>query len=473
MVIGVRSGEDTGREVELSADRPLVLGRQQGCDVIVRDPRASRRHAELRLLSGGQVLLRDLGSANGTWVDGARVAEAFLGDGEELTIGDVRLGLALTPAAAAAPAVRLVPAQAEAPAPAPAAPTYSMIGALVDSRARRTNRLVAAVAGGLAVAASGLGALVLAAGGEAAPAERVPQVVAGAAPSTVLVESLRGGQRTGTGSGWVLDAGEGLVVTNAHVLNQGDAIRVAAGGRRRSARVVAAAPCEDVALLRVADADGLRTIALGEGGRVRQGETVVALGYPDGAGPADDLTSTTGVVSVARTTYRDTAPDVPVYEEAVQTDTALNPGNSGGPLIDLEGRLVGMNAAVRSAAEDGRALQNQNYAIAVDRLRAVVARLRDGRSPGWTGLTFAYPTPEQLATRRLPAGLLVTGAVRGTAADRAGVAAGAEALVGVDERPVGTTLASLCAAVGDGSPATLSFARPGGGEIRRVALGAR
>ncbi|MDP9383686.1 MAG: trypsin-like peptidase domain-containing protein, partial [Actinomycetota bacterium] len=215
---------------------------------------------------------------------------------------------------------------------------------------------------------------------------------------------------------------------------------------------------------------GLQAAALARSGGVRQGETVVALGFPGGAGPADELTSTTGVVSVSRTTYRDTAADVPVLPEVVQTDSALNPGNSGGPLVDLDGRIVGMNAVVRSASYDGRALQNQNYAIAADRLRAVVARLRDGRSAGWTGLTFSYPTAGELAARRLPAGLLVTGTVHGTPAARAGIDASTEALVGVDGRPVGTTLSSLCAAVGDSAPSRLTFARPGGA-VRDIRLG--
>lgn len=467
MWISVRTGEDAGRQVALTSERPLVVGRQRGCDVIVRDPRASRRHAELRLLAGGRVLLRDLGSANGTWVGGERVAEAVLAEGEELGVGDIRLALAGAPAQSPAPA----PA-----APAPSAPaaasgavaTYSMVGRLVESGARRTNRLVAAVSAVAAVAAAGLGALVLT-GDEQAPAERVPGVVARVAPSTVLVETLRGDGRTGTGSGWVLDARDGLVVTNAHVINHGESVRIAAGGRRRDARVVAAAPCDDVALLRVADTAGLQGATLAQSSGVRQGETVVALGYPDGAGPGDDLTSTTGVVSVARTAYRGRGADVPVLPDAVQTDTALNPGNSGGPLVDLDGRIVGMNAAVRAASDDGRALQNQNYAIAADRLRAVVDRLRGGRSAGWTGLTFGYPTAEELAARRLPAGLMVTGAVRGTPADRAGFGDLGEALVGVDGRPVGTTLSSLCAAVGDSSPSTLSLARPGGA-VRDVRL---
>ncbi len=459
MLLCVRTGEDAGQEVALDTERPLVLGRERGCDVIVRDPRASRRHAELRRLAGGRVLLRDLGSSNGTWVGGERVAEAVLSGGEELRLGDVRFALRPAPAAANADAAPV------------AAPTYSMVGRLVDSRARRTHRVVAVAAGlaALAAAGVGVGVLVLAGGGQDQPDERVPQVVAAAARSTVLVETLRAGSRTGTGSAWVLDARAGLVVTNAHVVNQGDGVRISAGGRARAASVVAVAPCEDIALLRVADIGGLRAARLGHGRQVRQGETVVALGYPAGAAASDAVTSTTGVVSAARTSYREPAPDVPSYSDAVQTDTALNPGNSGGPLVDLDGRLVGMNAAVRSASADGRALQNQNYAIAVDRVRTVVERLRAGRSASWTGLTFAYPSPQHLAERRLPAGLLVTGAVAGTRAAKAGLGSRAGALVAVDGRPVGTTLSSYCAAVGD-RPASLSFARAGSDRVSTVQL---
>jgi serine protease DegQ len=292
------------------------------------------------------------------------------------------------------------------------------------------------------------------------------------APATVLVEAMRGGARSGTGSGWVLDAAQGLVVTNAHVLNQGDAARIAAGGRRRDARVLGASPCEDVALLQVADTAGLRSAPLRDGA-VRQGETVVALGYPRGADPRDALTSTTGVVSVAHTAYRDGAPDVPALTDALQTDTALNPGNSGGPLVDLDGRLVGMNAAVRSAGDDGRALQNQNYAISAARVRAVVSSLRAREAvPGWTGLTFAYPTAAQLAERRLPPGLLVTGAVAGSPADRAGLGATSEVLAGLDGRPVGTTLRAFCAAaaMGDAAPRRLAFGQAGSARLREVAL---
>jgi S1-C subfamily serine protease len=452
MRIRVSTGESAGSELTLEDGRSLILGREQGCDLIVRDPRASRRHAEIRSVEGGRVRVRDLGSANGTWVGDDRIEEAVLAPGQEVRIGDVRLAV--------------VPG--DPPRTAAPAPTYSMIGRLVDSHARRTNRIMAAATGLALLGTAGAAAFAFV---KDAPPERVPAVVAGLTPSTVLIESLRDGGRTGTGSGWVLDAPAGLVVTNAHVLNQGDSVRVAAGGRRRPARVVAVAPCEDVALLRLEDSTGLRTASLASRDGVRQGQTVVALGFAAGAQPADEPISTTGVVSSSRAAYLDAAPDVPPLTDAVRTDTALNPGNSGGPLVDLDGRIVGMNSAVRSTGEDGRALQNENYAIGAQRLRTTLAGLRTGRSAGWTGLTFSYPTAEQLARRHLPAGLLVTGAVAGTPAARAGLGRTAEALVNVDGRAAGTTLSSYCAALGARAPTRLTFASDGSGKLRQVRLG--
>ena len=125
-------------------------------------------------------------------------------------------------------------------------------------------------------------------------------------PSTLLVEALRGERRTATGSGWVLDAREGLVVTAGHVVNEGERYRV--GGQ--DAEVVAAAPCEDLALLRVR-AEGLETAPLGKGSGLEQGETVVALGFPANAAAGDEVTSTRGVVSstsASSATRRPTSP---------------------------------------------------------------------------------------------------------------------------------------------------------------------
>jgi putative serine protease PepD len=231
-------------------------------------------------------------------------------------------------------------------------------------------------------------------------------------------------------------------------------------------------PCEDLALLRVRDARGLRTARLATGASVQQGETVVALGFGADAAPGDSVGSTTGVVSVAHTSFRDPAPDVPVYPEVVQTDTPLNPGNSGGPLADLDGRLVGVDSAARATGSDGRPLQNVNYAIAVDRARRVLRDLAAGRAEASTGFTFTYPTDAQLRDAKLPPGLRVTGALPGTPAARSGVAPGS-LLAGVDGRPIANTLSSFCAAVRGkrtGDQVTLSFARPGASATRQVRL---
>ena len=120
----------------------------------------------------------------------------------------------------------------------------------------------------------------------------------------------------------------------------------------------------------------LTAARLGEGSGLEQGETVVALGFPAGATPEDSPTSTRGVVSAPRTTLREPSPDVPAYRGAVQTDTALNPGFSGGPLADRDGRVVGINAAARTMGADGRSLEGQNFAIGIDRARPVLDRLR-------------------------------------------------------------------------------------------------
>jgi putative serine protease PepD len=245
------------------------------------------------------------------------------------------------------------------------------------------------------------------------------------------------------------------------VINEGERYRV--GGQ--AAEVVAAAPCEDLALLRVRGAGGLKTAPLGKGSSVEQGETVVALGYPANAGAGDDVTSTRGVVSATRATFRDPSPDVPAYRDAIQTDTALNPGFSGGPLADLDGRVIGVNAAARTTGSDGRPLQGQNYAIGIDRARTVLAALRRGRSLAWTGATFGYPTTDELVERKLPPGLYITGAVPGTPAAEAGLGGAGEVLAGVDGRRVGTTLESYCQAMAghrSGDRVTLTLARPGG-----------
>jgi putative serine protease PepD len=474
MWLQVRSGPDAGSAVELPEDRAFVLGRQRGSDLVVRDAQASRRHAELEPLPNFKWRLTDLESANGTLVDGGPVTEVILEGGEEIKIGDVLIAVTTAPPFERQPE----------PAPAgtkrtpagrtdmPALATQSMVKRLVDAGTRRASRTAVLVGGGALVAVTVVVILLVTGTLSGDDEDAVPKVVAKVSPSTALIATSLDGRATGTGSGWVLDAGAGLVVTNAHVINQGDTFRVTTGGRSQEASVVGVSPCEDLALLRVADHGGLTTAALASGGSVKQGETVVALGFPADALAGDSPGSTRGVVSNVKTAFKDPAPDVPAYPEVLQTDTPLNPGNSGGPLVDLDARVVGVDSAARTTGSDGRPLQNVNYAIGIDRARGVLSDIQAGRSAGWTGLTFEYPTDDDLAREDLPPGLSVAGVIAGTPAAAAGVKAG-DFLAGIDGTPIANTLASYCEVIGDrraGDEVILNLAEPGESETRRVTV---
>jgi S1-C subfamily serine protease len=468
--LSVRTGPDAGTAVELPDDAPFVLGRQRGSDLVVRDSRASRRHAELTPLGDERWALRDLESANGTYVDGSRVTGAVIEGGEDIRIGDVVLAVTRrSPTDEGQPIVRPPAVTDRTPAgqtELPQLATQSMVRRLVDAGTRRATRVSVAAAAGALLIVLGVVILVL------APSDDpVPKVVAKLTPSTVLVTTERDGVLQGTGSGWVFDARGGLIVTNGHVVNQGDTFTIAAGGRSRSAAVVAVAPCEDLALLRTRDTKGLVTARLAPGASVRQGETVIAMGFAGDAAAGDDPGSTRGVVSAKRTTFRDPAPDVPAYPDVLQTDTSLNPGNSGGPLVDLEARVIGVDSAARTSGSDGRPLQNVNYAITIDHARQVLADLRAGRAAAWTGLTFEYPTPADL--RGLPTGLRVSGAIPGTPAARANIEPGS-LLAGIDGKAITTpTLRAYCdaaAGLSSGDTVTLSVAAPGKRKPRAVRI---
>jgi S1-C subfamily serine protease len=435
----VLSGEDAGRVVEV--DRPLVLGRVAGSDVVIRDARASRRHAELRPENGG-LRLRDLGSANGTLVDGQPARDVALRGGEEIRIGDVRIAvLVQEPPVTGSPAAEPARPQVEIEGP-----SWSMVRRLVEARTRRGRRLTYAA---LAVAAVAIAAVVAVAVGGETSEERVARVVRDVVPATVQVESRTAGMRSGDGSGWVLealDAEELLVVTAAHVINTGQRYYVHWDTVESPAEVFGAAPCEDLAVLRVADPVGGGTLALDDVRGARQGETVLAFGFPS-LGSAETAASTRGVVSTERAAFTDPAADVPAYRAAVRTDTALDPGFSGGPLVGLDGKLVGVNAAARTTGPDGRALQGANYAIAAERARSVLDVLRYGDSLGWIGATFGYPSLRDLAERGLPPGLWVQGVLERSPAALAGVREG-DFVVAANGRPMDGTLSGWCRAAG-------------------------
>jgi S1-C subfamily serine protease len=249
---------------------------------------------------------------------------------------------------------------------------------------------------------------------------------------------------TSFGSGVVVDAGEGLVLTNFHVIGIGGELAAGRPGRLAPASVRAAAPCDDLVLLEVDGLEGAAELPLGSQGEVEQGDQVVALGYPASASGGTSMTTTAGVVSAVHTSLRLPAPDSPRFQNLVQTDAALNPGNSGGPLVGEDGSLVGVNTILfRGVGQTP--INDQGYAVGVDRVRAVLGTLRDAHSIGWFGAGLLVPPRELLRRGHLPEGLFATGAAKGTSAESEGVEQ--VLIIAVGDRPVGGTLAGYCRAV--------------------------
>jgi putative serine protease PepD len=147
-----------------------------------------------------------------------------------------------------------------------------------------------------------------------------------------------------TGSGFVVSA-DGLIVTNYHVVEGGEqvTVRIGTDSTDRAATVVGADPSKDLALLRV-DTGGarLQPLSLADSSKVGVGDATYAIGNPYGL----DDTLTTGVISALHREIQ--APDGSPITDALQTDAALNPGNSGGPLFDGQGRVIGVNSQIAS-----------------------------------------------------------------------------------------------------------------------------
>jgi S1-C subfamily serine protease len=176
----------------------------------------------------------------------------------------------------------------------------------------------------------------------------VISVVDRVGPAVVRVERLPDGNGKGgggVGSGVVI-AGDGLVLTNSHVVGGANTVRLAfAEGSSREARVLGDDPDTDLALLRTDLPPGTPAAALGDSKALRRGQLVVAIGNPLGF----ESTVTAGVVSALGRSLRATSGRL--IDDVIQTDAALNPGNSGGPLVSTLGQVVGINTAMINGAQ--------------------------------------------------------------------------------------------------------------------------
>jgi S1-C subfamily serine protease len=467
MWLAVRTGADSGKRVGLNGE-PILIGRDDDCDLVLADAKVSRRHARIEPVGDGTARLHDLGSSNGTFVGGRRVESAVLRGDEQIQVGGTILASSLEQPSSGVGRTLFGSTLLGALRPQ----SQSAVYRLMLQRSVRRVTILASIAAAAAAVLGAIAVFALLRGDDELP-PAVERVVRQAAPSTVFVEGLKNGARVSSGSGWVLDGKERLIVTNAHVVNGGSTFRVGTNDELHPARIVGVAPCEDLAVLAVPAAPPLEPMRLGDQSTLELGQTVVAVGFPENASDEASLTSTTGVVSVVRSAYRENALDIPRYENVIQTDAAINPGNSGGPLLDLEGRLVGVNSAGRTLAPDGRIIQGQSYAIGVDRVEQVTKVLRTGRSIGWSGLGFEYATTAELRRRRLPPGLLAGQAVPGTAAASAGLDTSGAVIVAVNGMPLSSSLASYCDAVSglpSGARVTFSVLEPGASTPREIRI---
>jgi S1-C subfamily serine protease len=270
---------------------------------------------------------------------------------------------------------------------------------------------------------SGQQAAVLETAGEA---ETVGEIYREAAPgvvqitSRVVVESLFGQQpRESLGSGFVIDT-DGHIVTNYHVIEGAEEVYVNfTRDDQLRARVVGMDPSTDLALLKIDEhRRALSPIPLGDSEGVRVGDEVVAIGNPFGL----ERTVTRGIVSALQRQIQ--APNGFTIDKVIQTDAAINRGNSGGPLLDALGRVIGVNAQIGSNTGGNVGI---GFAIPVNTVKKVVRELREsGRvEHAYLGVTM-HPIEDRVAELfNLPKeGVLVANVVPGSPADEAGLEGG-------------------------------------------------
>lgn len=259
----------------------------------------------------------------------------------------------------------------------------------------------------------------------------VSAAVARVAPAVAHVRVRRGGRartRDGSGSGFLITP-DGYLVTNSHVASGAEAIEVTLpDGRTADARIVGDDPDSDLAVLAVPAGD-LAWIRFGDASRVRVGQIAIAIGSPLGF----QHTVTAGIVSALGRSMR--AQTGRLLDNVLQTDASLNPGNSGGPLVDSQGAVIGVNTAVIAAA------QGICFAIAASTAeRVAIALIREGRvRRAWLGVGgHTLPIARRLVRHfELPAesGVRVESVEGGSPAALAGLARG-DVIVAIDDVPV-------------------------------------
>lgn len=225
-------------------------------------------------------------------------------------------------------------------------------------------------------------------------------------------------QTRSLGSGVVIDAKAGHIITNHHVIDGADKIMITLHeGQQFEARLVGSDPDADVALLK-ADYDGLTDIPMADSDQIRVGDFAVAIGNPFGLGQ----TVTSGIISALGRTGL----GIEGYEDFIQTDASINPGNSGGALVNLRGELIGINTAILAAGGSGNV--GIGFAIPINMVKQIVDQLIEYGEVrrGMLGVIMQDLTPELANAFGLDQhqGVVISQVIEDSAAEDAGLKAG-------------------------------------------------
>lgn len=267
-------------------------------------------------------------------------------------------------------------------------------------------------------------------------------------------------REVGEGSGFIV-SDDGYILTNHHVVADAEKLRVVLNdGREFDAKVIGSDELTDVAVIKV-DASNLPYVQLADSEDLEVGEWVVAIGTPFGL----ENSVTAGIVSAkGRSGIR--LPNGDAYQDFIQTDAAVNPGNSGGPLINLDGQVVGINSAIYSRAGG---YQGISFAVPSNMARAIMDTIvKNGRViRGYLGFNGDDVPRERLNTLGLSSGVAVTQVAADGPAQKAGLRKG-DIITSFNGRPVSTfqRLRNLIAVTPPGTDSKIEVVRDG--DIRTI-----
>jgi len=218
------------------------------------------------------------------------------------------------------------------------------------------------------------------------------------------------------GSGFIIKE-DGIVITNNHVIANAEDILIRVGDKEYKAEVIGADPYMDLAVLKMKTKDNFKPVSFGDSSKARVGDWVVAIGNPFGLGG----TVTSGIISA-----RNRQIGLTRYEDFIQTDASINQGNSGGPLFNLKGEVIGVNTAIIAPGQSGSI--GIGFAIPANAASNVIEQLlKFGETKrGWLGVRIQEVTKEIADVEKLkkPEGALVASVGKNSPAEKAGIKAG-------------------------------------------------